>query len=139
MKKLLILLIIIFGASKAIAQELVKEKHKVVFQMSTANEEEQKGLIKNINNLLSGWGNNFQAEVVAHGPGISFLAKGSTVAKEVESLAAKGIVFMACESTMEQKHIKRSELLRGVSTVPMGIAEIVLKQEQGWSYIKSNF
>jgi len=139
MKKLLILLIIIFGASKAIAQELVKEKHKVVFQMSTANEEEQKGLIKNINNLFKGWGNNFQAEVVAHGPGISFLTKGSTVAKEVETLAAKGIVFVACESTMAQKDIKNSDLLDGVSTVPMGIAEIIMKQEQGWAYIKSNF
>jgi intracellular sulfur oxidation DsrE/DsrF family protein len=139
MKKFIILLIILAGAVKAIGQEQVKEKHRVVFQMTTANEDEQKGLIRNITNMLQGWGDDFQAEVVAHGPGISFVTSGSVVAKEVEGLAAKGIVFVACESTMEQKHIKPSELLSGVSTVPMGIAEIVLKQEQGWSYIKSNF
>ncbi|MCW4468908.1 DsrE family protein [Flavobacterium sp. MFBS3-15] len=139
MKKFIIVLIILASSVKAIGQEQVKEKHRVVFQMTTANEDEQKGLIRNITHLVEGWGDTFEAEVVAHGPGISFVTTGSVVAKEIGSLAAKGIVFVACESTMEQKQIKPSELLRGVSTVPMGIAEIVLKQEQGWSYIKSNF
>lgn len=139
MKKFLTVLFILAASANAIAQEQINQKHKVLFQMSTANEDEQRGLIRNITNLLQGWGDNFQAEVVAHGPGISFVTAGSVVAKEVERLAAKGIVFVACESTMAQKGIKPSDLLPGVSTVPMGIAEIVLKQEQGWSYIKSNF
>ena len=42
MKKFIILLIILAGAVKAIGQEQVKEKHRVVFQMTTANEDEQK-------------------------------------------------------------------------------------------------
>ena len=38
---------------------------------------------------------------------------------------------------MKQKKIVRSQLLPFVSTVPMAIAEIVVKQEQGWSYLKA--
>lgn len=121
------------------AQDQKTAKHRVVFQMSTADAEEQQGLIRNLSHLLDGWGTTFEAEVVAHGPGISFVTKGSVVASEVKTLAGKGIKFVACENTMKQKGIKVSDLLDGVSTVPMGLAEIVLKQEEGWSYIKGNF
>ncbi|KAF2519140.1 hypothetical protein E0W68_05045 [Flavobacterium salilacus subsp. salilacus] len=139
MKNFLIALIIVTTPVIATAQVKKEEKHMVVFQMSSADTEEQKGLIRNLSHLLEGWGDSFEAEVVAHGPGISFVTNESVVANEVKGLAAKGIKFVACENTMKQKHIRHSDLLEGVTTVPMGLAEIVLKQEQRWSYIKGNF
>lgn len=139
MKKLLVLFIIVAGTVTAQAQTEKQKKHKVVFQMSTGDTEEQKGLIRNITHLLEGWGTSLEAEVVAHGPGISIVTNKSAVAEEVKGLAAKGILFVACENTMKQKGIKPKDLLEGVSTVPMGIAEIVMKQEQGWPYIKGNY
>ena len=139
MRNFLIVLLMATATVTANAQAKEAVKHRVVIQMSTADTQEQIGLIRNLGHLLKGWGDSFEAEVVAHGPGISFVTNGSVVAEEVKILAAKGIKFVACENTMKQKGIRGADLLKGVSTVPMGLAEIIMKQEEGWSYIKGNF
>lgn len=46
---------------------------------------------------------------------------------------------MVCQNTMNQRNIKEDELIEEAEIVPAGIAEIVEKQEQGWSYIKGGF
>jgi intracellular sulfur oxidation DsrE/DsrF family protein len=38
---------------------------------------------------------------------------------------------------MKLRKIKREQLLPFIQTVPMAIGEIIMKQEQGWSYIRS--
>lgn len=37
---------------------------------------------------------------------------------------------------MAKKNITKEELIENVGTVPSGIVEVIMKQEQGWSYIK---
>jgi len=44
-----------------------------------------------------------------------------------------------CENTLKQRKIDKSEILPEASFVPVGIAELVLKQEEGWAYIKAGF
>ena len=62
----------------------------------------------------------------------------STFAKELENFCTnKQVKMVVCENTMRQKKVQKSQLLPFVQTVPMGIGELVLKQEQGWSYIKA--
>ena len=136
MRRILIVLTLM-AIQASCAQE--DKVHKVVFQMSTQDREEQLGLIRNLNNLLAGWGNNLHAEVVAHGPGISMLRADSPLADQIRELTVKGVVFIACENTMKQKGIAKSQLIDSVRTVPMGLAHIIERQEQGWSYIKANF
>ena len=117
-----------------------KSHHQVVFQMTSGVVEEQKGLINNLENILEAWGDKTELEVVAHGPGLSMLVEESTPSsKEIQSLIARGVVFVACENTMKRKNVTTTDLVKGVHTVPMGIGEIVKKQEQGWTYIKANF
>ena len=55
------------------------------------------------------------------------------------ALANQKVDFVACEFTMQQKNIKREQLLDQCRTVPGGILEIVEKQEKGWSYIKAGY
>lgn len=40
------------------------------------------------------------------------------------------------KNTMKRKNIQKSQLLPNVGTVPAGLAELVRKQSQGWSYLK---
>jgi intracellular sulfur oxidation DsrE/DsrF family protein len=54
-------------------------------------------------------------------------------------LKSKNVNFVACRNTMKEKKIEEIQLFEGISYVQMGIAEIVVKQEQGWSYIKTGF
>lgn len=138
--KYLMLLFTMLGALTHSHAQIKTENHQVVFQMSTADIEEQKGLISNLESLKKGWGDKIQIEVVAHGPGITFLIKEKSVSAEaIANMMKAGVIFVACENTMHKKNITKEQLLEGVGTVPMGIGEIIMKQEQGWSYIKGNF
>lgn len=116
------------------------DQHLVVFQMTSNVHEEQKGLINNLQNLQQSWGENAAMQVVLHGPGLSMVVENETsFSNEIKELIKKGVVFVACENTMLRKKVLKSDLVQGVKTVPMGIGEIVKKQEQGWTYIKANF
>jgi intracellular sulfur oxidation DsrE/DsrF family protein len=109
-------------------------------QLVSGDELVHKGLIKQLNNLKNGWGDTVAIEVVCHGPGIELLMKEkSTQQNEIQKLIKRDIVFVACENTMREKKISYEAILPNTKFVVMGIGEIVIKQEQGWSYIKAGF
>lgn len=110
---------------------------KAVIHVNFADADRQKHGLKNIANILAAVKDKVEIEVVAHGGGISLVVKDQTKnAEEIEKLIKKGIRFVACENTMKDKSIKHQDLLPGVSTVPSGAVEIILKQQEGWSYFK---
>ena len=109
-------------------------------QISSADTLEHKGLINNLKHLKEGWGDSVEIEVVIHGPGIDLVTKGkSTQPEQLQKMIEQGIHFVVCRNTMKQKMITEEKLLPAIGIVPMGIGEIILKQEQGWSYIKAGF
>ncbi len=137
MKKILVLLAFL-SSTYAFAQTDNGEKHKIVFQFVSGDTLSQHSLVNNLKNLREGWP-KAAVEVVFHGNGI-FMVMGEKTkyAKELEDFAVKkDIKLVVCENTMKQKKIVKSQLLTFVSTVPMAIAEIVVKQEQGWTYLKA--
>jgi len=137
MKKILVLLAFL-SSTYAFAQTDNGEKHKIVFQFVSGDTLSQHSLVNNLKNLREGWP-KAAVEVVFHGNGI-FMVMGEKTkyAKELEDFAVKkDIKLVVCENTMKQKKIVKSQLLPFVSTVPMAIAEIVVKQEQGWTYLKA--
>jgi len=114
-------------------------RHKIVFQLTDNDLKSHKALTGQLNNLTEGWP-DAEFEVVVHSAGINYLQKSkSTFKSEIASLAAKGVRFIACENTLKNKNIDKSEILDVAGYVPMGIGEVVLKQEAGWSYIKAGF
>jgi hypothetical protein len=79
-------------------------------------------------------------EVVVHNKGISMLhAQKTTLANELQSLKDRGVMFVACEQTLKQQKIEKSEILPLSGFVPRGLVEVIQKQEQGWAYIKAGF
>jgi intracellular sulfur oxidation DsrE/DsrF family protein len=137
MKKLLFL-IALLSSTYAFSQVDNGEKHKIVFQFVSGDTLSQHSLINNLKNLREGWP-KAQVEIVFHGNGI-FMVMGEKTkyAKELQDFVEKkAIKLVVCENTMRQKKVVREQILPFVGTVPMGIGEIVLKQEQGWSYLKA--
>lgn len=112
--------------------------HKVVFQFVSGDSLSQKSLINNLKNFREGWP-KAQAEVVFHGNGIYMIMnEKSAFAKELQDFSKnKDVKMVVCGNTMKQKQVNKNQLMPFVSIVPMGIGEIVIKQEQGWSYIKA--
>lgn len=89
-------------------------------------------------NFREGWP-KAQVEVVFHGNGIFMVtSEKTTYMKELMDFAQnKDVKMVVCGNTMKQKKITKEQLLPFVSVVPMGIGEIIIKQEEGWSYIKA--
>ena len=117
-----------------------KKQHKIVFQFTNANDTlQQKAFTKQLQNLTAHWP-NAKIEVVVYNNGIDYLMiSKSKYIETIKELNTNGVIFLVCENTMAQRKITKEELLPEANTVPAGIAEIVEKQEKGWSYIKGGF
>lgn len=134
MKRLIFTLFIL-----AFASSLHAQSHKIIFQLTSADSLAHKALMKQLGNVLN-VSPDTKMEVVCHGPGLEMLQTAkSKVSPKVAEFSAKGVVFHACEFSMKERKVDRSELLKEATTVPAGIIYIVSKQEQGWSYIKAGF
>ena len=114
--------------------------HHVVIQLSSSDTLVWKGMMNNIKHIKEIWGDSVQIEVVAHGPGIGILVAASTTEqKNIAGFKKMGVVFAACENTLRQKNIPREAIIPEAVFVPSGVGEIIMKQEQGWSYLKAGF
>ena len=58
-------------------------------------------------------------------------------AEETVRWGTGGVAFVGCENTMTRKNMTKDQLVPFALTVDSGVAEVIRKQEQGWSYIKS--
>lgn len=141
MKKSILIFNILLLVQVSFAQKALNDDgtgHKVVFQFVSGDTLSQQSLVNNLKNLREGWP-KAEVEVVFHGNGI-FMVMGEKTkhTKQLQEFVEKqNIKMVVCENTMRQKKVEKSQLLPFVGTVPMGIGEIIKKQEQGWSYIKA--
>jgi hypothetical protein len=116
-----------------------KKAHRIVFQLTTPDTSAYRALTRQLNNVLAQWP-EAQIEVVAHNKGMGMLEKKkSNVPAELAALQSKGVQFVACEQTLKQLKIEKTDLIPESSFVERGIIHIVERQEQGWSYIKAGF
>jgi hypothetical protein len=137
----LFLMLMLWGGLAAQAQQAADSgaAHRIVFQLTTADTVAHKAFIRQLDNIYT-LAPKAQIEVVCHGPGLDMLLKSSsTVSKGIARTSARGVQFVACEFTLKQRSLGREALLPEVGTVPGAIIEIVTKQAEGWSYIKSGF
>ena len=132
-------------APLVIAQDNKLEKveasnpHRIIFQLSTNDTLAHKALMKQIKNITS-VAPDTKIEVVCHGPGLEILVIGkTTVQDKIASFTDKGVNFIACEFSMNERNVSKEKIIPQAKYVKAGIIEIVSKQEQGWSYIKSGF
>lgn len=141
-KVLALSLAILLSSLFASAQQATAEKmpHKVVIQLSSSDTLVWKGLMNNIKNLRAGLEDSVAIEVVVHGPGIGLLMKEKTTqADRINYFKSKGVTFMACENTLLERKIPKESIIPEAGFVKSAVVEIMLKQEQGWTYIKSGF
>ena len=114
-------------------------KHHIVIEMSLAGVDAWKHVAGHINVLRNAFANDVDIEVVALGEGLAMLQKTNTeleasLRKAVES----GVVLSACQNSMKLRKVKSEDLFPFAKEVPSGLAEVVIKQEAGYSYIKAS-
>jgi len=112
--------------------------YKVVFDLTSKDTADHKTVIRWLNGISQS-NPDARLEVVFYGQSLGMVTKDkSTVADDIKTLVAnKNISFIVCEAAMKRHNIDKSQLLPGIGTVPDGIYEIIVKQGEGWGYIKA--
>jgi intracellular sulfur oxidation DsrE/DsrF family protein len=114
-------------------------EHRIVFHLATPDTTAYRALIGQLNNVLAVWP-TARLEVVIHNKGIDFMRNDSNpLGRAIAELHEKGVVFAVCENTLNARHLTPDDLLPQATFVPVALAELVLKQEAGWSYIKAGY
>ena len=96
----------------------------------------------NTANLLQygvSFGTPLEIEIVANGPAVRDLRAEAAaklgIATQLESLA-QSVHICACNNALRANDIDAEELYPFIQVVPAGVAEIALRQDDGFAYIK---
>jgi intracellular sulfur oxidation DsrE/DsrF family protein len=118
--------------------EAQTKDYKVVFDITSKDTADHKSVIRWLNGISQS-NADARLEVVFYGQSLGMVTKDkSIVAEDIKKLTAnKNISFKVCEAAMKRHNIDKGQLLPGVETVPDGIYEIIVKQGEGWGYIKA--
>jgi intracellular sulfur oxidation DsrE/DsrF family protein len=60
----------------------------------------------------------------------------SAVAQRIQSASSQGVGVIACENTMKNTKVDRSQILGGVKFVDAGVVHIMKRQREGWGYVR---
>src|SRR5450432_1116529 len=115
-------------------------EHRVVLQLSD-NDPKKQGLVISVAyNLLKAYDPDKVAiEVVTFGPGIDLLRPENANRKRIESLVAQGVRFDVCLNTVdtiERETGKRPEFIAAATPVQVGVAQILLLTENGYTLVR---
>ena len=123
-------------ASGAVAQSPAPAS-KVVLQVSDNDPGKWNLALNNAKNIQSDLGAaNVAIEIVAYGPGIHMLKMDSPVSGRVDQALSSGIKVVACENTMRNAKLTKTDMLNNIGYVPAGVVELMQKQQQGWAYLR---
>jgi intracellular sulfur oxidation DsrE/DsrF family protein len=120
---------------------------KAIYHISTADPDKLRGALDEVEILLSVYaksGRTLRLEIIANAEGLNLLrADTSTASERVQALQQdyKNVKFLACGKTIERLQLKNNlltvPLLPGVDVVPSALDQVILRMQDGWSYIRA--
>ena len=117
-----------------------RSDHQIVYQCNKADAEYLEHILFSVGELIRKYGDNVEVVVACFGKGIHLLGKhpGRPIPKEVQerasSLNSYGVAFHACGNTMQGLKWTEKDLVDYAKVVPIGVDDIMLLQEKGFSY-----
>jgi len=117
---------------------LAAEKpYRVVFDLTSRDSLDQRAVMRWISEI-SATSPKAQMEVVMYGKGFELVMpdRSSKLAEVEEAVKNPNVSFRVCEIALKNNNTTKEQLVKEVQTVPDGIHEIVMKQQEGWGYIK---
>ena len=135
-RRSLFALILAAAVLPAIAQQAPR-KDRVVFQVSDNDPAKWNLALNNARNVQQDLGkDNVQIEIVAYGPGLAMLKADSKVADRLAGALDANVGLLACENTMTNTKVNKSEMYGGIAYVKAGVTHIMKRQQEGWAYIR---
>ena len=113
------------------------QPYRVVFDLTSRDTLDQKAVLRWLNEVGTS-SPNAEMEVVMYGKGFELVMpdRSAYIADVQTAMKNPKVAFRVCAIAMKNNNIAKSQLLAGVETVPDGIHELVMKQQDNWGYIK---
>ena len=109
----------------------------MVFQVSDNDPAKWNLALNNVRNIQQDLGReNVEVELVVYGPGLNMLKLDSAVAARVAETLGNGAGIIACENTMRGGKLTKNDLLPDIGFVKAGVTALMLRQREGWAYIR---
>ncbi|WP_375323534.1 DsrE family protein [Flagellimonas sp. GZD32] len=133
MKKAIVLMLIM-ASSMVMAQT---EPIKVVFDVTSSNPDVHRTAAKHLRLMAEAYPDS-EFELVIYSGAYKMVDNKSSVAGETlsEIVQKDNVSIVICQQTMKRHEMTMGDLIPGVGSVPDGIYEIIMKQKEGWGYIK---
>jgi intracellular sulfur oxidation DsrE/DsrF family protein len=114
-----------------------RQPYRVVFDLTSRDTLEQKAVLRWIREVGTS-SPNAQMEVVMYAKGFDLVMpeRSAYIAEVKEAMKNPNVAFRVCAIALKNNNVDKSQLLPGVQTVPDGIHELVMKQQDHWGYIK---
>jgi intracellular sulfur oxidation DsrE/DsrF family protein len=122
-------------ASAAPAAEV--PRYRLVMQVTEDSVDKLRLTLKHAANVQDTLGrDNVQIEVVAWGPGVNTLRYYTPLDEEIKQAVYRGVRVVVCEKSMRGAKLRVADMFQQVnlSYVTSGLAEIVVRETEGWSF-----
>lgn len=134
MRRLFLPIFIIFLSSSVFAQQ---NKLRVAWDLSSADTAVQGGVFRQINNARA-QKPELQIEVVFHGQAVlSLLKEDKSFEARVKAAKEKGVIIAVCNNSLRRLKIDPAQLMPETTVVPSAVVELIVKQSEGWAYLKA--
>jgi intracellular sulfur oxidation DsrE/DsrF family protein len=113
------------------------KSYKIVFDLTSRDSLDQKSVMRWVREITAS-NPDAKVEVVMYGKGFELVMPERSwyLADVKAAMNNPNVAFKVCQVAMKSNGIDRSMILPGTQTVPDGIYEILMKQREGWGYIK---
>ena len=112
--------------------------HKVVLQLTSNDSSIQKSALSHIHNIQKAF-DQIEIELVTHSNGIELLLKGSILENRLQKLKEEGVKLLVCKNALEAKKLSDSDVLSFCQIIPSAVAHLIVRQSEGWLYLRETF
>ncbi|WP_457673538.1 DsrE family protein [Thiolapillus sp.] len=115
--------------------------HHIVYQLNKADPKYISHILFSAGEMLRKYGDDVEIVIAVFAEGIHLLGKRPLrpiprdLQQKASSLAAYGVAFHACNNTMKSLRWTKTDIVDYARIVPIGVDDIMLLQEKGFSYI----
>ncbi len=112
--------------------------YKALYVIDVNKRAVMKKTINNIKNLLNDprVKGHIRVELLAFSPGVHIYFKRNGFKNALLELKKDGVEIAECANTLYELHIPPSKLYSFVKMVPSAQGEIVIREAEGWAYLK---
>ena len=140
MPAILLISCVMAGQTASSKSSGVAARHHIIVDLTTVISDGWALTLSNVEGLKKNFKDDADIEVVTHGPAVSMLHRDDQdFAVRIRKLHEAGVHFVVGTSTLDSSHATKADMFPFIEYVPSATAEIILKQEAGWSYLKGGY